>query len=138
MPKKLLCVFLAIFSLFSIHRTTNVPTFSNYANTFEISLDNGSFSNGILTVNKSDFALYRGIKGESCEVKKENFDINAFLTDFEAEMVACEKVGDIVCYYAFSPKVKYLEKVNGKKVNLHVAVRDNAVVIGTPIIYGSF
>ena len=57
---------------------------------------------------------------------------------FDVEVKFCEVAENVVCYYGYSKKFPYRKKINGKVVNVHVAVEGDRVTLGTPIIYGSF
>lgn len=41
-------------------------------------------------------------------------------------------------FYCFSPLLPRTERVNGKKINLTIALRGDVVVAGTPLIKGSY
>jgi hypothetical protein len=43
-----------------------------------------------------------------------------------------------VSYYAFSPNLPNGTQVQGKKINLHIAVSAERCTVGTPIIFGGF
>lgn len=43
--------------------------------------------------------------------------------------------GTVENYYFFSEKLPKCETINGKKVNMHVAVSNGKVTVGSPIIY---
>lgn len=138
MLKNFFALFLAVLSLFFIHIKTQSPIFEDYAENFEICLEQGSFSSKIFSVDAREFAFYSGIKGESCKLTKADFNLKELLDNFDAKIVMQEDLQNCVCYYAFSPKIKYIESIKGRRVNLHVAVSKDSVTIGAPLIYGSF
>jgi hypothetical protein len=49
-----------------------------------------------------------------------------------------ESVCGIDSYYFYSSELPFGIQLSGKRVNLHVAITDEYVVIGTPIIFGGF
>ena len=57
---------------------------------------------------------------------------------YGAEIILREEAGDVVSYYAYTPAWGERVCVGGKAVNLHIAVRENACAVGTPIIFGGF
>lgn len=133
--------FIFIFSIiliFSLIIFNNAPLFSEYSNEYEVFVKSGSNINSVKKVSKSEYIWCHGIKGESCVIEKQNFCLSDFFDEFNAEQLFSEKVGEIIVYYAFSPQIKYREKVQGKTINLQVAVSEGHVKVGSPLIYGSF
>ena len=57
---------------------------------------------------------------------------------YNAKLVFIEKNGDIVSEYYYSNSLPSKEIINGKKVNLYIAISLEQIVIGSPIIYGSY
>jgi hypothetical protein len=57
---------------------------------------------------------------------------------YQAEIVKIERVYGAVSYYAYSPKLGGGVAVDGKKVNLHIAVGETQAAVGTPLIFGGF
>ncbi len=108
------------------------------ANEYEIYLKSYSTTSQIKTVKKDDYKFILGIKGESCTLKEENFCLDEFIKELDVDIVYEENLGEVVCYYGYSKKVKYLEMINGNLINVHIAIRKDSVKIGFPIIYGSF
>ena len=62
----------------------------------------------------------------------------SFLRKYDCEIVFTENVNGIENYYFYSNKLLKKQVLNGKKVNVHLAVSDNGVILGYPIIYGSY
>lgn len=93
-------------------------------------------SNNVTPLNSTK--ILSKVKSETCVVKEDNFILEDFLIKFNAKIVMVEDYGEGICYYAFSPEIKYIENVCGKNVNLHIAFRKDSVKIGAPLIYGSF
>ena len=71
-------------------------------------------------------------------IEKQEFELHSFLLEMGARIVFSEKTDKKVCYYAYSPKIKYIERVNNHNINLHIVIGENSVKVGSPIIYGSF
>lgn len=116
----------------------NMPVFFKYADKYEVYLTDYSCSNATKNVFLLEYLFTFNVKGESCVIDKNEFEKEKFLSDFSATEMFSESTGEIVCFYAYSPKIKYTEKINGKTVNLHVAIGKDQVKVGSPIIYGSF
>ncbi len=68
----------------------------------------------------------------------DEFDYNYLVKKLNAKLVYSENLGGTVSKYYYSNSLPKKEVINGKKVNLHVAISSNQVVVGTPIIYGSY
>ena len=60
------------------------------------------------------------------------------LKSFNATHLFSEQAEGGVIYYAYSPKIKYREYINGAAVNLQYYEGESFNKIGTPLIYGSF
>ncbi len=57
---------------------------------------------------------------------------------YGAEILLCEEACGVISYYAYTPVWSERVCVEGQAVNLHIAVRGNACVVGSPIIFGGF
>ena len=98
---------------------------------------------GIIASVKSDRAqtLINSFKGKiygySVEVS-EKLNINYILSLLKADIVKCEKVCGREIYYCYSAcKSEYVIS-EGNKVNYQIAISEDKVVIGTPLILGSY
>ncbi|MBR2024161.1 MAG: YwmB family TATA-box binding protein [Clostridia bacterium] len=60
------------------------------------------------------------------------------LQKYGAELVFTEETDGVVCYYGITERFGQSVMVNGKPVNLHVAVSQTECVVGYPIIFGGF
>ena len=95
-----------------------------------------SSSSQIIKASVCDKILGK-VKAESCEVSLD-FDVLEFFNSLGASLSFIEQTDDTISYYAFSPKISYLENIKGEKINLHVSINKERIKIGTPIIYESF
>ncbi len=77
------------------------------------------------------------LAGESVKVYG-NFDEKSFLSKMHARLVFEEIGENFRCGYYYSPKIRGYKSINGKKVNLHIAVTESGTTVGTPIIFGSY
>ena len=138
MLKKVLALLLSCFIITGLFVFNNSPIFKNYADEYEVYLTDFSCSNKIISVDKNKYSFILGIKGESVVIEKADFCLQSFLTDFNARVVLVESAENYTCYYAYSPNIKSSRQINDKAVNLHIALTDQRVKVGSPIIYGSF
>ncbi len=138
MLKKVLVFFSAIIIITSLFFIGNEPVFNSYAKNYEIYLDSCSNSKKIINVNNRDCASVLGKKGESVYVEKQTFELHSFLLEMSARVIFIEEIEGKVSYYAYSPKIKYIQQVKGHNINLQIVVGDNMVKVGSPLIYGSF
>lgn len=83
------------------------------------------------------------LKGESVELSlKSDSNMQALkdsiLKRYQAQLVCVEQVGSVTSYYAYTPNFSGGVWVAGKKVNLHIAIKDQACTVGTPLIFGGY
>ncbi len=113
------------------------PVFFKYTDSLEISLGNSS-SAKLVRVTALESLFINNIHGESFKVDVAEFDFNNFIKEFNASVVLVERTGQGVGYYAYSPNIRYKERVKGRTVNLHIFIAEKEVTVGSPIIYGGF
>ena len=110
------------------------PKLLNYSNNVII-YTGASSSNAVIKRVDSGYFSIQKIYGESCLFSltpQEIFD------KFDVTILFTEVAENVVCYYGYSKKFPYEKEINGKIVNVHVAIENDRVTFGTPIIYGSF
>ena len=81
------------------------------------------------------------IKGESVAFAlQENPQtlLENILQRYGAKVEFIEQIGDSVSYYCYTKKWSNTLILNGKAVNLHIAIDNTSAVVGTPIIFGGF
>lgn len=127
-----------ILSLLCVYAINKRPLFTEYANEFCLYVGSNSSNCSFREANEIEYLFSLNVFGEGCRVEKNEFNLSEFLQDFSAEIVKQENIQDVTCVYAYSKKVKYLQIIDGKKVNLHVAITNDGIYLGSPIIYGSF
>ena len=59
-------------------------------------------------------------------------------THYGGKILFQEEVDGVVSYYAYTTRWKDGLYINGKKVNLHIAVGQGRIAVGTPIIFDGF
>ena len=79
------------------------------------------------------------VRGESVYVGgvDENF-VDRVLKDFGAQVLFEEEIDGVRSYYCFSPTLGAGIVVNGRMVNLHIALSNGGCALGSPIIFGGF
>ncbi len=55
-----------------------------------------------------------------------------------AKILFCEKIENVTCYFAYTPRVKNYVTLYGHRVNIQIAVSENRSKIGSPLIFGSY
>ncbi len=80
----------------------------------------------------------RSVKGESVTYSSDAFLLSDVLEKYGATLLFSEEVGDVICYYAYSPTLPYRATLYGKTVNLQIATENRRITLGTPLIFGSF
>ena len=138
MLKKVLVLVLSSIVVISMFVFNNAPVFKNFADEYEVYLTDFSCSNKIINVDKNKYPFIINVKGESAAIEKEKFNLQSFLSDLNAELVLVESDENYTCYYAYSPNIKKSKAFKDMTINLHIAITDNCVKVGSPIIYGSF
>ena len=66
-----------------------------------------------------------------------SLEIEEFLKEVDGEIVFCEQVADITNYYCRA-NLPYSVDIAGQEINLHICVREDSVMVGTPIIFGGY
>ena len=136
MFKKLFLPVVTAICLILMFLVNNFPVFYNYSKNLEVYGKDKSSGEIINTLNFS--AIFISKYGEAFSLTKSNFTLNNFLNDFNAELIFTEEVENGTCYYAYSPKIQYLEKIYGQNINIHIFIGKNNVKIGSPLIYGGY
>lgn len=57
---------------------------------------------------------------------------------YGARLLFTERAGDVINYYYSAPSLGGGVLLEGRAVNLHIAVRGGGAAIGTPIIFGGY
>ena len=73
--------------------------------------------------------------GESTEYKE--LDIEQFLSSVNGKIIFSESAAGITSYYC-SADLPYSVVIDGTEINLHIAVCENSVKVGSPIIFGGY
>ncbi len=127
----------AVACVMGVYYARKIPTFNGYADKFEVYFESGSFGEIKTGVNAEEFYSLNKIKGEGFFAGAD-FDIQAFVGDFDAELIFVETLDGEESLYFYSDKIPYSEVVCGHRVNLHIHRAKSGIKVGAPIIYGSF
>ena len=82
--------------------------------------------------------------GEKCEIVGEsmvlkNYEVGKILDDLNAKLIKTESLEDGTnIIYAYSDLIKNQVECGRSKVNIQIAVKENCVIVGWPLILGSF
>ena len=122
-------------------RAVNVSRLSAIAGDRSFYLD--SASSQALCKKRLSLADLARVKGESV-----TFTLDAapdpdalarqIAEKYGAEILALEYAGGTVSYYCYTEKWTDGVCVAGRTVNLHIAVADTRVAVGSPIVFGGF
>ena len=104
----------------------------------EVYLKNNSSVANIVSVNRERVKTFISKKGEAIFIEKEKLSPVEIMERFNAKLIFIEKINEGVSFYAYSNDIKYVKRVKGEKVNLHIFISEKGTKIGSPIIYGSF
>ena len=147
--KNLICVALAvIFCLFFAVgvRAAAITRFADIPGKRVYFLDSPS-SQGLRKERLTVGELTR-VKGECVFTDISAYDGGRYLTKEEiaceivarygAEIHFTEEINGVVSYYAYTSNWQDNLYINGVKVNLHIAIGEERLAVGTPIIFDGF
>ncbi len=100
-----------------------------------------SASSQALVKNSLSFSDIFRVRGESVTFtlpKAEKDFVQELLSDYGAELMDIESACGVTSYYAFVPTWSEGVQIEGKRVNLHIAIEGERCAVGTPIIFGGF
>ena len=91
-------------------------------------------------ITLENFNRVRGesVRFERLEEKSAEEIARETLALYGAKLLFCEKACGVTSFYAFSPQLFQGVLVNGRTVNLHIAVSETAVAVGSPMIFDGF
>ena len=142
MRKKIILPLICLIFFCYFWQVSAKPLFNDYAKTFETYSSDKS-SGQIKFVCEKDFSKLFFVYGESVslikDVKNSTSFIQSVLKKYNAKVVIKSENSIGTNVYAYSKNIKYIEKVGGKRVNLHIFIyKSGQITLGSPLIYGSF
>ncbi len=78
------------------------------------------------------------IEGESITFQGTKNDALNFFNKYNYEVIYSEMVENIFIIYAYCPQIQNHVFVNNQKTNLQLAINNQKITIGTPLILGSY
>ena len=73
-----------------------------------------------------------------CVTLTEKQKVFDFIKNLNCKQVYTEEISGITNYYLYTDKLPKKQVVKGKKVNIHLAIKEDSVTLGYPFIYGSY
>jgi len=101
-------------------------------NGFLINCDNNLASEIYNSLNKEY------LQGESFSFSGDVQDVYSILSNLNVTQNKVEQFSDLYIVYGYSPLLENSVEVDGEQINIQVALRENIVTIGTPLILGSY
>lgn len=77
------------------------------------------------------------LHGETCEYLLSDFSLDEYLQKVNGNVCFVEVLFDSVNYYC-TADMPYQTQLNGQAINLHICVKQDAVAVGTPVIFGGY
>ena len=134
---RLALVIVFVLLVAAVFLLANVSRFSTLEGERVFYLESAS-SQGLRS-EKLKFSDLFSIRGESVILQRSaTSELQELFTELQAEVLFTEEACGVTSYYAYSPKILDGVYVQGQKVNLHVAVNESRVVVGSPIIFDGF
>lgn len=102
------------------------------------SIQNGNDSIIKVYSNIQDFytKYKKNIKGFNLYF--ETFDLTLFAKNLNAQIYRSHNVEGMEMYYGYTNMYGEWKNVNGKKVNIQIAIKDNETIVGFPLILTGF
>jgi hypothetical protein len=82
--------------------------------------------------------VLKNVRGESVCFSAAKATAQDVLSYYRAKVVFVEEVNGIVSYYAETAAFDGGVDLNGREINLHIAVGGDRITVGTPLIFGGF
>lgn len=124
---------IAFVFIFSFYRTPTLIRFSNQVEVYTI-LDNSNAKISIF--ERGDNPFYTFITGESCAIY--DLSLKEVLSILNGKIYHTERIDNNLSIYGYSKKLPYAKQAFGKKINFQIVIKDGYLLLGTPVIYGSY
>ena len=126
----------------------NIPNITNtyYTTNIATKIEGANITQcgGALFV-ESDLKNCKEIKGQLTNINGQSLTFlgseelyYVLIKNLFNNVVFTESVGNIKCCYGLNNKLNNNIKIEGKSVNLQIAINNNTITIGTPVILGSY
>ena len=138
MFKKLIVAIVCLATILLCAFVSNRPVFEKFSSEFIVYLSKNSSNANFINSSKLNYPFISNRFGECFTSYDNEIDIQSIIDEFSAQLVFCESTDYGESYYFYSKEIKYLQLINGNKVNLHIFVGKDKIKIGSPIIYDSY
>lgn len=105
--------------------------------------DGGDYT-GYMTVISTDIQgakkLYKdsGYMGITLRYGVDNMSEDALCRKMQARRIYEQDIEGIRCVYLYTPLINESVRIDGKVINMQIAITDSAVTVGFPLIMGSY
>lgn len=135
-------IFLVLLLIFSAY-LLNGFAFAAYAQGGRYSLyyDNGEMSDEYsLTLFEAIFLRLRkgGVSGESVRFCGGDEEINKIIKRLRIDIRQRQEFANISTFYGYSARLGEGVTLEGQKINIQIVKKGNTVIVGTPLIMGSY
>lgn len=134
----IVCALLLAIGAVAVLRLINVSKLNGYTGARTYYLDSAS-SQSLQTDTLKGLQFLR-VKGESVALQEslDGAGIQDILRRYNALVLWTEEVDGVLSYYCYTPCFQESVQINNRKVNLHIATKEERTIIGSPIIFGGF
>ena len=112
------------------------PTLSRFSSKVEVYTDSSGSDANIRFYTKGDNPFFAKITGESCVI--DNLSLKQLLDYLDAKIYHTERIDGKLCIYGYSKKLPYKKQAFNQVINFQIVILDNALKLGTPVIYGGY
>ena len=114
---------------------TRMPVFV-HGSGYEVYYEQNSSANCARTQHPLAVKLMHVTAGESVRYAGDCYE--HIKEEYKGELVFCEEAAGVRNYYLYSPLLGAPVDLDGRLVNLHVAVSSEQTAVGTPLIFGGY
>jgi len=93
----------------------------------------GKSAGEFFTADKTEISKFINLDGISCNIKE--LEVTKLIRLTNAKKVHSFYDGEILNVYYYSNKIGVKEVVQHKRVNVHVAIKNEEITVGIPLIY---
>ena len=139
MKKLMIVIFMCLILVVGKHESTQFTLLDYFIGDYTAytssEVDSDSVNLGFCYMNSKPISKH--LVGESIILK--DCEAGAVIKTLNANVVKKEWLEDgTVVIYAYSSLIEKQVKVENKNVNLQIAIKENSIIVGWPLILGSF
>lgn len=79
-----------------------------------------------------------GVSGESIRFQGGDEEINKIIKRLRIEIRQSQKFANISTFYGYSARLGEGVTLEGRKINIQIVKKGNTVIVGTPLVLGSY